>query len=486
MTDWLGYCIVTGDELDTQVFGHQHTFRNIKRRWIFEIVYGYYDAELAQLTSKLRGVQLALAAHDREAVIREKFFQGTPLASATALEQQLQSAIARLGQLGRTGEEDVHVVDDIPEVQRLRQELLSRHSHQAEILARVDRVQGQIKDLQDLHAQLSSQSARMTRAIVADEWLVDFDFIVCPRCGNNVDSARASDHHCYLCLQPARPATSRNDLLAEQDRTVGQIRETAEVLDTRKQDLDRLRAESSRTADEITSLTAELDLKTRVFVSRSAARLQDGAARQAAALAEVSHLREYLGILAKLDDIAAEREELDRQRDEIQAAINAKELRHSGAEENVRALETRMLEYLDALRPPPLGPALTVTINRNTYMPEVWGRSFDELSSQGLKTVVNIAHALAHHTVAIDRGLPLPGLLVLDGLSANVGTEGFDQALANNIYRLLRGVGTEYADRLQLIGVDNSLPESMVIELANYSVLSLREGDRLIKIPAES
>jgi hypothetical protein len=144
------------------------------------------------------------------------------------------------------------------------------------------------------------------------------------------------------------------------------------------------------------------------------------------------------------------------------------------------------LEYLEALRPPPLGQALTVTINRKTYMPEVWGRSFDELSSQGLKTVVNIAHALAHHTVAIDRALPLPGLLVLDGLSANVGTEGFDQALANNIYRLLRRVGTEYADRLQLIGVDNSLPESMVIELASYSVLSLQEGDRLIKIPEQS
>jgi hypothetical protein len=49
--------------------------------------------------------------------------------------------------------------------------------------------------------------------------------------------------------------------------------------------------------------------------------------------------------------------------------------------------------------------------------------------SQGLKKLVNIAHALAHHTVAIDRNLPMPGLLVLDGLSANGGHEGFDQAI---------------------------------------------------------
>jgi hypothetical protein len=34
INDWLLYCIVTGDDLDTQVFGHRHPFRDLKRRWV--------------------------------------------------------------------------------------------------------------------------------------------------------------------------------------------------------------------------------------------------------------------------------------------------------------------------------------------------------------------------------------------------------------------------------------------------------------------
>ena len=87
-------------------------------------------------------------------------------------------------------------------------------------------------------------------------------------------------------------------------------------------------------------------------------------------------------------------------------------------------MERRLLEHLEELHIPQLGDLLTVRGSGPTWLPHVSNRSFDELSSQGLKTLVNAAHALAHHTVAIDRGLPRPGLLVLDGLSANTGLRG--------------------------------------------------------------
>ena len=79
-----------------------------------------------------------------------------------------------------------------------------------------------------------------------------------------------------------------------------------------------------------------------------------------------------------------------------------------------------MLNYLERLNVPTLGDTLSVSINRTNYLPEVSTRTLMSFP-QGLKTLVNVAHALAHHTVAIDRGLSLPGLLVLDGVSANSG-----------------------------------------------------------------
>ena len=118
-------------------------------------------------------------------------------------------------------------------------------------------------------------------------------------------------------------------------------------------------------------------------------------------------------------------------------------------------------------------------------MPEVSGRSFDELSSQGLKTLVNIAHALAHHTVAIDRSLPLPGLLILDGISANSGQEGLSFDRIRDAYRLLSQVAADesYHGELQIIAVDNELSREIVVELVQRVALELAQEDRLIRIP---
>lgn len=139
-----------------------------------------------------------------------------------------------------------------------------------------------------------------------------------------------------------------------------------------------------------------------------------------------------------------------------------------------------MLSYLESMRVPSLGDLLTVKINRTTFLPEISGRTFDELSSQGLKTLVNVAHALAHHTVAIDQGLPLPGLLVLDGISANTGHEGFDQARIDDAYRLLSTEAAKYEDYLQVIVVDNTIPTHLFEGDAPIA-LTLSHDDRLIR-----
>ncbi|WP_211264313.1 hypothetical protein [Streptosporangium amethystogenes] len=197
-------------------------------------------------------------------------------------------------------------------------------------------------------------------------------------------------------------------------------------------------------------------------------------------------LREYFALLERHHRQLQGREELENRREELNAEINARELSQVNTEDNVRALEERMLEYLQELHIPHLGQEPSVRINRTTYMPEVSGRTFDELSSQGLKTLVNIAHALAHHTVDIDRDLPLPGLLILDGLSANAGHEGFDRERVRDVYRLLDTVTQQYQGTLQVIAVDSELSRNIILDFADHVVLTLKQSNRLIRIPADA
>lgn len=485
MTDWLGYCIIPGDELDTEVFGHKRQWRNAKRRWVFELAYGYYEPELARLNAKLRQVELQLAVLDQDAAIRARFLADTPFADPDALELQLAARTTELEQVVAQRSGLGAEASDIPGVQELRQTLLATRARRAEVADQLVRLQAQIADLSDLRRQLSSQSARLTRAIVTDEWLVDFDFVVCPRCGNDINAARTHPHLCYLCLQEPRPAASQAQLLTEQDRIASQISETDEVIKGRRHAQEQLQQDAARLDTLIAELAADLDQHTRTFISDRAVQIGHHAARQAQLEAEIKRLLEYAGLLHRHQQQLDSREDLEVQQEELRTQINSQELTQLDAEANVIALEQRLLEYLQELNIPNLGQELTVKINRSTYLPEVSGRTFDELSSQGLKTLVNIAHALAHHTVAIDRNLPLPGLLILDGLSANSGHEGFDLDRVRDAYRLLARVAEQepYRDALQIIAVDNELARNILLEFIQHVVLTLTQQDRLIRLP---
>ncbi|GIJ08466.1 hypothetical protein ACFFMR_26210 [Micromonospora andamanensis] len=483
MTDWLGYCIITGDELDTEVFGHKRQWRDVKRRWVFELAYGYYEQELAQLNAELRRVELQLASLENDAAIRARFLADTPFADTGVLDLQLAARLGELEQIVTHRRNLGAAASEVPGVQELRQTLLATRTRRAEVTDRLARLEAQITDLNDLRRQLSSQSARLTRAIVADEWLVDFDFVVCPRCGNDIDAARTDPHLCYLCLQQPRPAPSQSQLLTEQDRIASQISETDEVIKSRHRAQESLHREALHLDQLITELTANLDQQTQAFVSDRATRIEHYAARQAQLESEIQRLREYAALFRRHEEQLVGRETLEAEQERLRARINSQELSQIDAEDNVLALERRILEYLQELHIPDLGQELSVKINRKTYLPEVAGRTFEELSSQGLKTLVNIAHALAHHTVAIDRDLPLPGLLILDGLSANSGHEGFDLDRVRDVYRLLRQVAEQYRGALQVIAIDNELARNILLEFVDHVVLTLTQEDRLIRIP---
>lgn len=236
-----------------------------------------------------------------------------------------------------------------------------------------------------------------------------------------------------------------------------------------------------RPDERIRLISAELSLQTEAFVSDRAARIEYLASEEARLQGEIQRLSEYRELIARHRQRALSREVLEEKRAEITSQIQSREFGKSDAEANVLALEDRILRYLRELHIPEIGSDLFVKINRRTYLPEISGRTFDELSSQGLKTLVNVAHSLAHHTVAIDRNLPMPGLLILDGLSSNAGQEGYDRDRVRDVYFLLRDVALEYAEALQVIAVDNPFTRDLLLEMQEYLVLTLTQEDRLIR-----
>lgn len=482
MSDWLSYCIILGDDLDSDVFGHDQPFKNNKRRYIFRLIYGLHNPELAQVDADIRAVQLQLDALEVEEVAIANVLAGTPIESGVVLQSQIAT---RREELARVDDEEAQeparstAGDD--EVTRLRKSVLDTQRVIVEEQARAADLEQQVRDLQELEKQLRSQSARLTRAIVADEWLVDFEFLVCPRCGTDVVPIEEDDH-CYLCHQIPVVSAERESATAEQARVISQVDETVELITGRAEHAAEAVQRVQTARNELARLETDLNRATRRFVSARAAELQSRAARRARLETEVQQLETFDTIFSRRETRARRRTDLEAERDRLEAQGLLLRETSASAEENIRALETRMLDYLQRLHVPVVSELLTARINRKTFLPEISGRTFEELSSQGLKTLVNIAHALAHHTVAIDRRLPLPGLLVLDGLSANVGYEGFDQARILDLYALLVEESAKYREQLQIIIVDNTLPSNFAAEGEATVVSRLSDEDRLIRV----
>src|SRR5262249_49743533 len=101
--------------------------------------------------------------------------------------------------------------------------------------------EGQLADLEALEGQLRSQQARIVRAIVAGDALVDFEFVVCPRCGQTISGRSDDAKHCTLCLQPSPSPEDQSALEAERDRLEEQIVDTLDLIDMRKKTIDELR-----------------------------------------------------------------------------------------------------------------------------------------------------------------------------------------------------------------------------------------------------
>ena len=194
---------------------------------MFELNYGIYNAEIADLQAQLRSVELRLDDLDRSNEAVRAFLKDTPFSSLDDIDEQasqIRNAIAKIDARSRSV-----VADGVEETrsQSLRQEVAALEERLDSALAAEHAAGRNVSELEDLYQTLGRQSERLTRAIVADEWLVDFDFVVCPRCGTGIEATRSDDELCYLCLQEPHQTGFHDELVVEQERIASQMVENA-------------------------------------------------------------------------------------------------------------------------------------------------------------------------------------------------------------------------------------------------------------------
>lgn len=481
ISDYLMYCVLKQKEIDNSVFGTpDNNHKNIKRKYVFDILYGLYDPEAAGLREHLRKVTTELNALTADADTLERILQDTVFSSRAHLELQRQQAEQELAQTRQANLDLTEELTDTTTV-ALRSQISEAEAELARISDAAAAEATSVARLQELRDQLIAQSRRLTRALVAERLLNNFEFHTCPRCGAGVPD-RGDEDTCRLCLQTPPQTPAPSTLAAEQDRVIDQITETEELINRSTSHLDKLRAARSAQARRRSELGEQLDRATATYLTDQTERIRAVAAQQARLEEHLARLDDALALHERLQGQNERIAELEREQEELNDRIAAS--RHSNATvyERLDALDAAFEATLRSFDAPRFDNRPGSRINRDTYMPVVDGRSFGDLQSQGVEVLVNVAHVLAHQKMALDDDtIPLPNLLIIDGISSNVGHEGIDLERLRKMYAALLQTTTEHLDRLQIIVTDNDSPPIDGIHRA----LELSDTNRLVPgIPA--
>jgi hypothetical protein len=479
INDFLNYCRLAQDEIDTEVFGSDHHQKNTKRMQVFEVLYGLYDIATATLEAERRDIVAELRVLEAGSKSFERYLTDTPWSNRAQLEQRLASANERLAQLNAEQQQITRTADRSDQALELRARVQHLEQRISDAVVAGERERQSVIELDELLSQLETQAARLTKSIVAGSSLYDLEFKVCPRCAAPLNKDMADPDLCYVCCNPPKVQFSRDDLVAEQQRLTDQILETEQLAQERRESSQAIEKDVVRFRDALASANEALDRQQHEFVSRHADEIAALARERAAVESEIRQVIDYLTLFTRLDSSAARVTELEERRDQIDGDLEQAKTMETATRQRLDALTANFAKFVDVVGVPELDGEPRAAIASKTYMPILSGRRFPELSSGGLKVLVNVAHTLAHQATAIEQELPLPNILLLDGVTKNVGRDDYDQERVNAVFDVLAQLADRWPDRLQIIVAVNDYPPGF----EDRVVLRLTQDDRLIPIP---
>ena len=166
ISDYLRYCRLTQDQIGVDILGSSNFFHDYKRRVVFRIYFGTYDARVAELQENLRSVDSELRALRAGTGAFDRFLEGSVLANRAQIEAEHEAAKARLEQ-ARRERAALAALPRPPEAQELATEARALDRRLADLRGRRESEEVAIAQFQELGQQLRAQSGRLTRAVVA-------------------------------------------------------------------------------------------------------------------------------------------------------------------------------------------------------------------------------------------------------------------------------------------------------------------------------
>jgi hypothetical protein len=457
--DLYSYLYVEQQDIDRSVVHHTETFRDPKRRAVFELLFGLADPGQLTAESELGRLREELKAANSRAELIESFLETAGVESyvwlrskSIELSEIANNATAELIQLRET------VAARTTAHEKLRNRIASAEAASEVAERELAESRSEVSRREELLAQFQLDSFREDKARSASRRLSPLEFVMCPRCLQELPESRADSDHCHLCLQEVAvdyASTPDVSLVEAED----QVDELEELLTKAREICTERESRLKALQRGLAMLREDLDLVTAEAVAPRFGEIELLSARRASALVELDGVGKYLKFWEELNNIRDSARGLASRIAELEEIISSTKSRLSQRRLVLDELSSLFDETVRSLGVP---WANSAAIDPKTYLPTVDGERFETLAvAGGTKTVVTVAYHLTLLAHALEqRDTLLPQLLILDTPRKNLGFNLNDSEMGDRIYSRIQTLVDAYGSEVQFIIADNDLPRA--------------------------
>ena len=458
------YCYLDQLHLDSSFFRLEDPFRGRKSQDAMRFFTGLHSERLSQLDAELMStVDEQRSKRDAVQQIRSfmnRFELGSELdmvAQLQAAEQELAAAERRRSELERTRSAQTHPTDPLrdalrrlsTEIENIRQALAESRESIAEQKA--------------LRAEFITAKTKAERADQAARVLEGARYQRCPECGTDISDRANDEARCRLC-----GSTHTDDATATPLELEALRRDLNERIDQIADSIARRERELARTMRQLKQAEhrkAALDRQLQEELARYDSAFVEsirGVEREIATLVErIRSLRRLQQMPQAIDELEEHAGALQGRIDRLRTSVNEERDRLRAADANIAAIAAEFKRMMLSVSFPGVSEEDQVVIDPRNWKPTVvhgqqeWG--FWDAGSGGKKTLFNVCYALAIHAVALERQMPVPGVLIIDSPTKNISEDENPELVRSvyaEIYRLARG---QDGRRLQFLLIDSDL-----------------------------
>jgi hypothetical protein len=465
--DIFSFMYVAQSAINRDIAHSQETYREPKRKAVFELLFGLTDAGILRMRSELTELNGEVERAETEHRTVLAFLRDSGTTSRAAAEQAMAEAHAQEALAKAEQAELRDVLDPVADRDTLTLRDLLTNTEQALADARA-LVLGLARQQAEYAAErrrVQSDLDRYHRMRAAGEMLADIEFTVCPRCMQSLTERPVPQGACRVCLQEDPVGTG--DFHNPDSYEASQLAEQLAEMDGQLELLGLQRGATSTAVTDreylVKSLSADLDVRTSERITPRLQAFTDTVERLATSRTRKQQLELVLRQWDRADAIRAEADRFRNARERKLAEIAVAESRLASRKEQVLAnIDQEFQEAVNAIGIP---EAKTVSIHRTRYLPLLNGRMFNTVSNAGgIITTVQVAYWTSLLAVAMRSGgadefneTYYPTLLIIDSPRLALNDQ---EALSGALYRRLVTQADAGRGNIQFIIADNELPAS--------------------------